>query len=78
MMKNNINPSKNPITTLIGVMFLLISIVMLIIPMFFEVKTDTPYWIPGTGIVLGLILLLIPDDLKGALRKVLTKKTDQI
>lgn len=75
---NNINPKLNPITTIAGIILLTISLGMFTAPMFVEIKQQLNYWIPGSIGIVGLCLLLIPDDLKGALRNFITKKSDTL
>ena len=77
-MINNINPKTNPVTTFLGVFLMVISIGMLIVPMFYEVKETLDWWLPATIGVVGLSLLLIPDDLKGGLKKLINRKSDSI
>lgn len=74
----NINPKINPITTTLGTILMIVSLVMFISPMYIEVKEDINYWIPGSIGVIGLSLLLIPDDLKGALRTFISRKSNEV
>lgn len=72
----NMHLGVNPITTILGLIFIIVSLVMFCAPLInnttFDIKVPT-----GIG-VLGLVLLLIPDDLKGALSKILNRKSEQI
>jgi hypothetical protein len=77
-MINNLNPKMNPVTTLLGLLLIVISVGMLIVPIFYEVKESLSYWIPGSIGIVGLCLLLIPDDLKGALKKLVNRKSEEI
>lgn len=77
-MVKNINPFKNPVTTLLGMLLLVIAIGMFIVPMFYEVKETLNYWIP-TGIgLLGICFLLIPDAVVSALRALVAKKGGEL
>lgn len=77
-MINNINPLKNPVTTVLGMLLLVIAIGMFIVPMFYEVKEQLNYWIP-TGIgLLGICFLLIPDAVISALRALVAKKGGEL
>lgn len=77
-MINNINPLKNPVTTLLGMLLLVIAIGMFIVPMFYEVKETLNYWIP-TGIgLLGICFLLVPDAVVSALRALVAKKGGEL
>lgn len=74
----NLNPKLNPVTTTLGTGLIITCLVMFIAPMFVSVKSDLNYWIPGSIGIIGLCLLLIPDDLRGALRKFIGKKSEQL
>lgn len=74
----NINPKTNPVTTYIGIIFLLVALAIFTLPMFIQVKEQQPLWIPSSIGLLGLCLLLIPDDIRGALRKIISRKSEQI
>lgn len=78
MKLKNINPSNNPITTFLGLFLIVVATGMFLVPMFYEVKEDLNYWIPGGIGIVGLMLLLIPDDLKGALRTLAKRKGEEL
>lgn len=58
---------KNPITTGAGIIFLAITCMMFIAPVFWEVKKDftEDYWYPVGTFTVGLFLVLAPDQLLG-------------
>ena len=77
-MINNINPLKNPFTTITGIVLIFISLGMFISPMFIEIKESVDVSVAsGIGIV-GLALVLVPDDLKGGLVKLIGRKSDDL
>ena len=77
-MLKNANPKSNPVTTFLGLFLIVISVGMFIVPLFYEVKEELNYWIPGSIGVVGLMLLLIPDDFKGALRVLAKRKGEEL
>lgn len=74
---NNVDPQKNPITTYLGALMIILSIGMFILPMIYTVKEDLPTYVPLSIGTIGLSLLLIPDDLKKALKRFLNKKANE-
>lgn len=82
----NVNPKRNPYTSLIGVLFLLISAMMLIVqyivPVFFVLKQEIPYswWVPFIPLGIGILLIFINDEyfakIFSRVDKVAGKKTD--
>lgn len=83
---DNTNPKHNPITTILGGLFLLISasmfVVKYILPAFIVLKQEVPYeyWAPLIPLVIGLVLIFITDEYFGRIfnrvDKVAAKKTD--
>lgn len=74
---NNMNPQKNPFTSILGIVFLVLGLGAIVAPTFgIEVKMEA--WLVYAFILGGAGLLLIPDDLKGALSKIVNKKADSI
>lgn len=81
----NINPKHNPVTTGIGIIFMLISIIMwsikYILPAFMTLKEEIPYdwYLPLIPLAVGLILLFMTDDyfaqMFGIGKKIIEKKT---
>lgn len=71
----NLNPKINPVTTILGTALIVTAIIMFIAPLFVAIKDDLDYRIPSWIGGIGLCLLLIPDDVKGALRKLLARKS---
>ena len=69
---NNLNFKENPITSISGLLLMVVSLAMFVTPMFVEV-IDLPetYVTAGIGVV-GTLLLLSPDTLLGIIKK----KTD--
>lgn len=72
--KENIDPRKNPITTILGIILVTIGscsfIAIYIVPTFFEVKTNLldkwwMYFVPMIPITAGLWALFSPDKWAG-------------
>ena len=63
----NINPKRNPYTSIFGVLFLLSSIVMTfvkyIVPVFFVLKQEVPFegWHILIVVLVGLLLIFMND-----------------
>lgn len=79
-MIDNANPQKNPITTILGLVMSLISLLIWVAPMFVEVKKDyTTMWYIPTGILVsGILLIGAPDKLFSGLGKVVDKQSDKL
>ena len=74
--KKNISLFHNPITTICGFICFFYSLVLIGLPLVYETFTEIDIYYPiGIGVI-GLCLLVIPDDLKGALRKFINKKSE--
>jgi hypothetical protein len=84
--KENINPQKNPWTTVPGILFIILSFIMAtikyILPLFFTLKQDVAYGYVEMMIIgfIGLIMLFMSDELFkqifSAVLNVFKKKTD--
>lgn len=82
----NTNPKKNPVTTLLGAVFMSISATMYcikyVLPAFIHLKSDVPYeWhTPLWPLGLGLFLLFMNekyfDRIFNRTEKIVSKKTD--
>jgi hypothetical protein len=82
----NINPKKNPWTTVTGTLFIILSLVMYVVkylvPLFVALKQPVDYadYIPAIMIFIGLVLLFMSDSLFerifSAVLSVFKKKTD--
>jgi hypothetical protein len=74
--RQNINLLDNPVTTICGLICFFYSLVLIGLPLVYETfaEIDIRYSV-GIGII-GLCLLIIPDDVKGALRKLINKKSE--
>ncbi len=74
--KQNINLLDNPVTTICGLICFFYSLVLIGLPLVYETFSEIDiYYSAGLGII-GLCLLIIPDDVKGALRKLINKKSE--
>jgi len=82
----NLNPKKNPVTTITGAVFIVLGAVMYTVkylfPLFVTLKQEVHYsdWIPGVMIFIGLTLTFMSDTLFdkifSAFLAVFKKKTD--
>lgn len=82
----NINPNKNPITTILGGLFITISAVMYsvkyIVPAFFVLKSEIPFeWYSALlPLAIGIVLIFINDKyferMFSRADKIVSKKTD--
>lgn len=83
---DNADPKHNPVTTIMGGVFILISggmyIVKYIVPAFVVLKQEIPYdwYIPIIPILIGILLVFINDNYFAKIfsraDKVAAKKTD--
>jgi len=86
MVIDNMNPKKNPVTTITGGIFIVLGAVMYTVkylfPLFVTLKQEVHYsdWIPGVMIFIGLVLTFMNDALFDkifvAVLAVFKKKTD--
>lgn len=76
-LSENSNPKKNPITSIPGMMFIFLGLLMYALPMFIEVKKDfTEVWyVPLLVITVGVVLIYSPDTLVRGANKVIDKQT---
>ena len=68
------NAQDEKITTIFGILFLLADLVYLIAPMFIKKEVETSWLVIGIVGLLGLGLILAPDDLYGLLSKKVSDK----
>ncbi len=65
---DNMNPKRNPVTSILGGVFITISAVMLciqyIVPAFFVLKQEIPFtwYAPFIPLAIGILLVFINDD----------------
>jgi hypothetical protein len=86
MILDNANPRKNPVTTLLGAVFMSISATMYcikyVIPAFFHLKSELPYewYTPLFPLFIGLFLLFMNEEyfdrIFNRAEKIVNKKTD--
>lgn len=77
------NLKKDPITTIAGIIFVIISILMYVLPMFMEVGKDfTEKWyVPLIPLIVGVYLMRSPDSIirfgnRAAAKKIGKKEGD--
>jgi hypothetical protein len=83
---NNADPKKNPVTTLLGAIFITISAMMYcmkyILPAFIEFKQELPYewYTPIWPLAIGVLLIFINDRyfdrIFNRAEKIVSKKTE--
>lgn len=75
----NLNPKSNPITTITGGLFIVVSLLMYSLPMFMTVHKDfTDKWyIPLIPVGIGVLLLFSPDSIVRGADKTIDKFTDK-
>lgn len=72
------NPNINPITSVLGFLMICVSLALYTLPLFVTLKAPVEWYMPlGIGLF-GFSLLLIPDDLKTALARLINKKADSL
>ena len=74
--KENISILNHPITTICGFVCFFYSLFLIGYPLLYEPKTQIDIYYPITIGTVGLCLLVIPDDLKGALKKLIKNKSE--
>jgi len=74
--KENISILNHPITTICGFVCFFYSLFLIGYPLLYEPKTQIDIYYPISIGVIGLCLLVIPDDLKGALKKLIKNKSE--
>jgi hypothetical protein len=67
---------QNPITTICGLICFFYSLVLIGLPLVYETYAQIDIYYPACIGIVGLCLLVIPDDLKGALKKLIQKKSE--
>lgn len=74
----NLNPKKNPITTIPGMLFIFLGLTMYAAPMFVTVKKDFTeiWWVPLLVITVGTVLIFSPDKFVKGADKVIDKGED--
>lgn len=73
-MKTNVSFRDNPITTTIGLLLIVISILLVVLPYFMELKEDVEWYIPAVMGAVGILFLLAPDKLVS----IVVSKSDKI
>jgi len=74
--KENISILNHPITTICGFVCFFYSLFLIGYPLLYEPKTKIDIYYPISIGTVGLCLLVIPDDLKGALKKLIKNKSE--
>jgi hypothetical protein len=83
---DNVNPRHNPVTTVLGCVFVTISAVMYVmkyvLPAFMEFKQELPYewYTPLLPLTVGIVLMFINDNYFNRIfnraEKIVSKKTE--
>lgn len=71
----NLNPTKNPITTIPGLLFIILGFLMYALPMFFDLKKDFSemWYAPLLVIGVGTLLIFSPDSIVRGANKAIDK-----
>lgn len=65
----NLKHFKKDFTTIAGAVFIIADLVYWIAPMFLEKEIETSYMVMFVGALIGLGLMLAPNDLYGLLKR---------
>lgn len=68
-LKDNTSIKKNPYTTVIGYVLILVAIALFVIPYFMDLKQDVDSFKLAVLGAIGLLLILAPDRLIGIIEK---------
>lgn len=71
----NSNIKNNPVTTLLGFIFVFSGLGLFIVPMLHEVKSNIEWYIPASLTLLGAVLIVSPDDFLSIVKKGTNKIT---
>lgn len=63
---------QNPITTKLGLMFVVIGFILLFIILFFDTKKDLHLWHIGIMEAFGVLLIISKDDVKDVIKTFFT------
>lgn len=75
---NNIDPKMNPITTLVGVVFLVIGLGTILMPIYTQPLNDIDVWFKIGFIAIGLAFLFSPETLIDSLKKFISRKSEEL
>lgn len=70
--KNNLDPSKNPYTTIFGVLLIVYSIILYSISLLIDTKILIEWYHYSSLFAIGMVLWFIPDDFISALKSLLS------
>jgi hypothetical protein len=73
-MKTNVSFKDNPITTTIGIILIMVSVILLILPYFIVLNESVQWYIPAVLGGIGILFLLAPDKLVS----IVVSKSDKI
>jgi hypothetical protein len=74
--RDNANLKKNPITTIIGIIITFVAVSLYVIPYFYLPKSEIVIWVPAAMGMVGIFLIISPDDLIWLTKKVIDKRGD--
>lgn len=74
--KENISILNHPVSTICGFVCFFYSLFLIGYPLLYEPKIQLDIYYPISIGIVGICLIIIPDDLKGALSKFINKKSE--
>jgi hypothetical protein len=72
------DPGRNPWTTVSGFVLIMAALALVFVPMFVEVKEKPEWYIEVTLGVVGMALIVAPDDFKSAFRNLIKRKGKEL
>jgi hypothetical protein len=75
----NANPTKNPVTTIIGIVLIAFALFVWGATMFFDVKEEFTklWWVPILILISGFLFVLSPDTLVYGVKKGIDKASNE-
>lgn len=74
----NLDPQKNPWTSIPGYLLFFAGFVLWILPLFITLKEDISWWQWGGAMLIGFLLVVAPDEVVKDLLSLFKRKTDQL
>lgn len=76
--RKNCSVKTNPLTTVLGLLFVFVALALFIVPVFYEVKSSTEWFVPASIGILGLVLIGSPDTVFDSLSNLVKRKGDNL
>lgn len=74
----NLNPVKNPWTTIPGIVLFVVGLVLWVLPYFFDLKKPVEWYQFTAPMALGLLLWVAPDRIISIVLGLFQRKADQL